>query len=125
MPRSGGVLEGDPDAPPLRAACRLVESATELNEPRVESRAAVRARMDHDEREAQSLRALELVDEGGDGTRPLPGVRRREIDQVVRVGERPEPGQGERGAEVRRLGVSERSPRPAELVLEENLDDAA
>ena len=68
---AGGVLEGDPDPPARGAPGDLVERAPEPGEPRRGAGALVGARVEHDEGQAEPLGALELVDEGGHGARPI------------------------------------------------------
>src|SRR5262245_14500241 len=82
--------------------------------------------MQDDEGQAQPFGALELVHQGVHGPGPLTRVRRRQVDEVVRVGALgSEPRGGQLPAELDDLGLLQGRAGPAQLVLQEDLDDAA
>ena len=98
----------------------------EPSPPLLDAGAPVGARVEHDEGQPEPLGALEVVDEGAHGARPLVRVGRGQVDEVVRVGARgAEPRGGELPPELERLVLVEAPAGPAQLVLEEELDDAA
>src|SRR5207253_4719013 len=123
---AGGVLERDLDAIARGARERLVERGGDPSEPGLEPGAHVRARMEDDAREAERLRALELVGERGHRLGPQGRIRISQVDEVARMGEDVSDrcrttGCGERPRFIRREGLG----RPLSLVFQEDLDRAA
>ena len=68
---SGRVLEGDLDPPSLGATGDVVQRGDEPIPPLLGAVAPVGSRVEHDEGKAEALGALEVVEEGVHGARPL------------------------------------------------------
>ena len=95
----------------------MIERARDLIDRRVRARAHVRAGMQHDGVDAEALRAIELVDHGGDRLAVELRVRRGEVDQIRRVREQRPHGALRR--EQRAVLVGERLALPLIRVLRE------
>ncbi len=120
------VLQGHTNPVSGGAGVELVDGLDDPDEARRAAGAAVRARVDHHERESEPLGALQLVVECAHRPPPLRVVGRGEVDQVRGVREhRADAGPSLLARELRHLVRVEGSARPLDLVLQKELDDRA
>jgi hypothetical protein len=123
---AGGRLEQDPDAPGAGASEGFIERRRDASDAGRFAFSAVRARVQDEIADAQTLAAADLIGESRDRLPPQRLEGRSEVDQIRGVGGDVSEGRSSgRAAEVPDFGRGDLLADPTAVVLDEDLEHPA